>query len=277
MAAAARQVDVTANNLANVNTPGFKASRADFADLVYAALAVPASPATAAAGGVQAGHGVRLAATPRSWRQGPLQSTGSPWDLAIDGAGFFQVVEPGTGEVLLTRGGAFVLSPLPGGAPGAGPGEDPGQGPGGGPGGAGEALLVTDGAGRPLLRDDGRPLVLPAGARSWVVTPEGEVRAVLAGGREVPAGRLALVVPAAPDALESRGEGLYAPGPGAVAALPPGQGGAGRVRQGMLEQANVDLAVEMTRLLAAQRAYQLNARAVLTGDEMMGLINRLRP
>lgn len=280
MAAAARQVDITANNLANVNTPGFKASRADFADLVYAAAQVPVAPPTAATGGVQVGHGVRLAAAPRLWRQGPLQSTGSPWDLAIAGDGFFQVVEPGTGEVLLTRGGTFTASPWPGagtvdgGLPGPAPVPEPGAGqePGGG-----EALLVTDGAGRPLLTADGQPLVLPPGSRTWVVAPEGEVRAVLADGREVPAGRLALVVPPAPDALEGRGEGLFAPAGDVVVAVPPGQGGAGRIRQGMLEQSNVDLATEMTRLLAAQRAYQLNARAVLTGDEMMGLINRLRP
>lgn len=265
MAAAARQVDVTANNLANVNTAGFKASRADFADLAYAAVQVPVAPLAAATGGVQVGHGVRLAATPRLWHQGPLRETGSPWDLALEGAGFLQVVEPATGEVLLTRGGAFTLSPWPGGPPAAG-------GPGGG-----EGLVVTDGAGRPLLRDDGQPVVLPPGSRTWIVSPEGEIRAVLADGDEVPAGRLAVVVLAAPDALESRGEGLFAPGPEPLIALPPGQGGAGRVRQGMLEQSNVDLAAEMTRLLAAQRAYQLNARAVLTADEMMGAINRLRP
>ena len=285
MAAAARQVDLTANNLANVNTPGFKAARADFADLVYAAVQVPVEPAAAAAGGVQAGHGVRLAATPRLWRQGPLQASDSPWDLAIEGGGFFQVVDPASGEVLLTRGGHFTVSPWPAGQAGPGlppaqpPGTvpPPGPGPETGPAPGGEALWVTDDAGRPLLADDGQPLTLPPGSRSWVVTPDGEVRAVLADGREVVAGRLALVVPAAPDALEGRGDGLFAPAGGPLVAVPPGQGGAGRIRQGMLEQSNVDLATEMTRLLAAQRAYQLNARAVWTSDEMMGLINRLRP
>ncbi|EKP94651.1 flagellar hook-basal body protein [Thermaerobacter subterraneus] len=262
MAAAARQVDLTAGNLANVSTPGFKAARADFADLVYAAAQVPVAPPAAAAGGVQVGHGVRLAATPRLWSQGPLQATGSPWDLAIEGAGFLQVADPGTGEVLLTRGGTFAASPVPAGVPGGGE--------------AGEALLVTDGAGRPLLAAGGQPLLLPAGSRGWVVSPDGEVRALLAGGREVPAGRLAVMVPPAPDALESRGEGLYALGGNPVPAGAPGQDGAGWIRQGMLEQSNVDLALEMTRLLASQRAYQLNARAVLTGDEMLSLINRLR-
>ena len=252
MAAAAQQVDITAHNLANVNTPGFKAGRADFQDLVYAAVRVPVAPADAVQG-VSVGHGTRLAATPRLWRQGPLRETGSSWDLALEGPGFFRVEEDG--EILYTRAGSFQPSPRADGT-----------------------LWVVDGAGRPLLLDSGQPVILPPGTRSMEVTPEGQIWAEGPGGQRVAVGQLGLALPASADTLEARGDGLFAAtDPAGVVVVAPGEVGAGRVRQGMLEQSNTDLATEMVRLLSAQRAYQLNARALLTADEMLGQVNRLRP
>lgn len=252
MWAARLQVDVTAHNLANVNTPGYKAARVDFQDLAYAALRVPVAPADAATG-VAVGHGVRVAATPRFWHQGSLLETGATWDLAIDGPGFFRVEDGG--EILYTRSGQFRLSPRPDGS-----------------------SAVVDAAGRPLLLADGRALVLPPGARDAVVSPEGVVTVTLAGGQRVTVGTIALAWPAASDALEARGDGLFAytGTPDGLWLVNPGTAGGGRIRQGMLEQANVSLPDEMVRLLAAQRAYELNARAIRTADEMLGLVNNLR-
>lgn len=252
MWAARTQVDVIAHNLANVNTPGYKAARADFADLVYAAVRVPVAPADAVEG-VPVGHGVRVAATPRLWQQGPLLETGLPWDLAIDGPGFFRVADGD--EILYTRSGHFRLSPLPDGG-----------------------TAVVDPGGRPLLLADGRPLVLPQGTREATVSPEGQVSVTLANGQQVVIGTIALAWPATGDALEARGDGLFAytGAPGGLILVVPGAAGAGTIRQGMLEQANVSPADEMVRLLAAQRAYELNARAIRTADEMMGLVNNLR-
>ena len=251
MAAAAVAVDVVGHNLANVNTPGFKEARADFQDLVYTAIQVPVAPADPMEP-VPLGHGVTVAAIPRRWHQGPLQETGSQWDLAVEGAGFFRVVEGG--QVLYTRSGAFRASPQPDGT-----------------------LWVVDPAGRPLLLNDGQPLILPPGSQRMEVTPDGQVWAELAGGQRVPVGLLTLGLPATGDALEARGDGLFAwTGAGPVDQVLPGEAGAGRIRQGFLEQSNVSLEDQMTRLLMAQRAYALNAQAVRTADEMMGLINRLR-
>ncbi|PZN07760.1 MAG: flagellar hook-basal body protein, partial [Bacillota bacterium] len=143
--------------------------------------------------------------------------------------------------------------------------------PGGGP-------AVVDPAGRPLLLADGRPLVLPQGAREAKVSPEGQVTVTLANGQQVAVGTIALAWPATGDALEARGDGLFAytGAPGGLMLVVPGTAGAGTIRQGMLEQANVSPPDEMVRLLAAQRAYELNARAIRTADEMMGLVNNLR-
>lgn len=280
MRAGQMAVDVIANNLANVNTPGFKRSRVAFAELVtQEAGATPARAVAASArlrslvaGGVPSGagtpagsgsllvgSGVGVAAVERLFLQGAIEFTGVPTDLALEGPGFFVVshpgAEPGRTELLFTRDGSFTVS-------------------------ADGTLTMADGA-RLLGGDPAspEPLTLPEGWTELSVSRAGEVSVRLADGDQPQVvGTLLVAVFPNPGGLRALGRNLYAatevagePSLGSAAS-----GGRAQVVQGGREQANVELAEELVNLILAQRAYDLGARAVRTADEMLGLANSIR-
>lgn len=255
-------VDVISHNLANVNTPGFKASRVEFGDVVTAApgrapVAVPPEwegTVPWQGGGRQVsgeplppgaeGAGVRVMGTRRSFLPGQLEQTGQPLDLAINGPGFFRV-ELENGEELYTRSGSFHLGP-DGGIYTA----------------EGHRLVVSGsydrvGVGAAAIRVD------PDG-RLWV--QEGD------GVREL--GQITLARFPNPAGLQAVGGGLYRETEASGA--PETTGEAGEIWQGYLERANVQVVEEMVGLILAQRAYEMNSKVVQAADDMLGMANNLR-
>jgi len=243
MEAQQTQIDVIANNLANVNTAGFKKSRADFQDLLYQTMR--AAGATSKDGaevpvGLQVGLGVRPVATQKMFSAGDVKQTDNPLDLAIEGGGFFQVVQSG-GSIAYTRSGAF----------------------------------KTDSQGR-LVTGDGflvePSITVPADAVSVTVLADGTVSAVQAGQTTpVELGQIQLATFANPAGLENLGRSLFGPtqASGQAVVGAPGTLGMGTVSQGTLEMSNVKVVEEMIDLIVGQRAYEVNARVVQAADEML--------
>lgn len=247
MQAQQAQMDVVANNLANANTVGYKRVTAEFQDLLYEQLARPAAGTGPDA--VQVGHGVRLAATRREMAAGAL-NPGGPLDLAIQGSGFFHVRRGETDAY--TRAGAFHLD---------------------------SRKRIVTARGDLLLGADGQPVALPPGVDQVDVAADGTIRYTDPATREARVlGRLALVRFANPAGLLALGENLLVPtaASGPAEAGNPGEGGLGQIRQGFLEASNVEVVNEMVNLIMAQRAYEINARAVQSADEMLQQANNLR-
>ncbi|HEY5798757.1 MAG TPA: flagellar basal-body rod protein FlgG [Burkholderiaceae bacterium] len=235
-------VDTIANNLANLSTSGFKATQVAFRDLMYRDGAASLDQSMASAFGT----GVTGTATAADFRPGELKPTGSPYDIAIRGDGFFAVTLP-DGSLAYTRGGTFKV-----GADGQ----------------------LTTAAGHTLAR----AVHLPADATEMQIAASGAVtvRTGAAAPREV--GQLELVSFTNPAGLKPLGDGLY----GATAlsgdSLPgkPGQDGLGSIAHMQVEGSNVKMSDEMVNLMLAQRAYQLNAKMIETADEFMAMTNNLR-
>ena len=242
-------VDTIANNLANVNTTGFKRSRVSFEDVLYETLegARTVNPQDAQTlAPVQIGKGVRLAAILRLHTQGAPEQTGRPLDIAIEGDGFFQVEKP-DGTTAYTRDGSFSVSDT--------------------------GALVTNGGYKVL------PNVTPAAGRAGrhrsrrpgIVTRHQRQRP------PVELGRVELARFVNPSGLMALGENLYAET--AASGQPvtgfPQEQGFGRLLQGMLESSNVEIVQEMTDMIAAQRAYEINAKAIRAGEDMMQATNDL--
>lgn len=246
MAAQQLSMDLTANNLANANTTGYKKVSARFADLLYQQLAPRGGPAAA---GVQVGNGVRLAATVRSFSQGTLQNTGNPLDVAITGDGFFQV-RRADGSDAYTRSGAFHVDA--------------------------QGRLVT-GAGDLVLGQDGAVISVPTNAAQVTIAPDGTV-STLNNGQLQAVAQFRLVLFPNAGGLQAQGGNLL--GATAAAGAPvlttPGAAGAGKVAAGMLEAANVEMVDEMVNLIVAQRVYELNSKAVQSSDEALSIANNLR-
>jgi flagellar basal-body rod protein FlgG len=250
MTAEQTRLDVTANNIANSSTTGFKRSRVEFADLMYQQMrpaGAPTGPAAASPIGTEVGLGVRVLATPREFSQGEMQQTGNPLDVAIEGRGFLPVVLP-NGDPAYTRAGA----------------------------------LQVDGDGR-LLTADGFPLAgdvtIPAEASGIAIAPDGTITGMMPGD-VAPAtfGQLQLATFTNPAGLEPLGKTLYAEttSSGTAQVGPPGEGGAGTLLQGSLEASNVNTVKEMIDLIAGQRAYEINTRVIKAADEMLGQTAQLR-
>jgi flagellar basal-body rod protein FlgG len=242
-------VDVVANNLANINTTGFKRSQVDFQDLMYVKLA---EAGRESASGVQAptgfeiGSGVRPASTTKVFTAGEMQNTGRELDVAIQGDGFLQVTVPG-GGVMYTRDGALHLN-------------------------ANGQLVTSSGY---LLE----PAVsIPTDARAVSIGSDGTVT-VFQGTDPNPqtATTISLVRFANPAGLSSEGNNLYAEtaSSGAPESGTAGQNGFGVIQQGFLERSNVQMVKELVDLITAQRAYEINSRAIKAGDEMLTTANRL--
>jgi flagellar basal-body rod protein FlgG len=242
-------LDVISNNLANVQTAGFKRSRVDFQDLVYEMLQAPG--ASSAQGqeipaGFQVGHGSRAVATQRLFIKGDLQQTGNSLDLAIEGDGFFQIQQP-SGDIAYTRAGAF----------------------------------KKDSQGR-LVTSDGFTLdpeiTLPQNSTSVTVGVDGTVSVTIAGQQQPQqVGTIQLARFTNPAGLQSLGRNLFLPSQSSGDATQgtPGQDGLGTLIQGFVESSNVNVVEEMVGLIVTQRAYEINSRAIRTADEMMQTANNL--
>jgi len=250
MLAQQTNVDVISNNIANMSTTAFKRQRAEFHDLLYQQV----SRAGAASGndsklptGIQIGAGVKTGGVYRIAEQGALSQTDNPYDMAIQGKGFFQITMP-SGEIGYTRDGSFQLS-------------DQGE------------LVTADG----YLVQPG--ITVPQGAIAVTVSKTGEVQITLAG---TPApqtvGQLQLATFVNEAGLAAQGGNLFletaASGQATIAA--PGEPGFGTLTQGFVEQSNVNPVSEITALITAQRAYEMNSRVVKTADEMLATTSQLR-
>ncbi len=250
MIAQQRAIDVIANNLANVNTTAFKRSRASFEDVLYETLqgeSLVNYQSAETVGPIQVGKGVRVANVLRLHQQGTLAETGRPFDLGIEGDGFFQVQRP-DGSLGYTRDGSFTLSST-------------------------GAMITSAG----YLLQPG--VTIPADATEVTVSANGivSVRSGEGGAMPVEVGRIELARFTNVTGLESLGENLYGE---TVASGQPvlGQaqeGGFGRIVQGSLEASNVEIVLEMTDMIAAQRAYEINSKAIRATDEMMQVTNDL--
>lgn len=251
MLAQQTNVDVIANNIANMNTTGYKRFRPEFQDLLYQNLrrvgAESSDAGTIVPNGVQIGVGVKTASVYRITEQGNLTATGNTLDLAIQGIGYFQVEMP-NGDDAFTRAGAFQLSP------------------------DGE-IVTADG----YTVSPG--ISIPSDAVDITINANGQVQAKI-DGQVTPqtVGTFDLVSFANGAGLESVGGNLLleTPSSGSPTVSTPGSPGFGFVQQGFIETSNVDAVSEITALIAAQRAYEMNSKVISTADEMMRTSSQLR-
>lgn len=241
MIAQQANLDVISNNLSNVNTTGFKKSRADFQDLMYQTMrqaGAATGPDTEVPSGIQMGHGVRLVATQKLYGQGNFQNTGNDFDLAIEGDGFFQITMP-NGEVAYTRDGTF----------------------------------KKDSQGR-MVTSEGYPLepviTVPDNATNITISADGRVTAVTPDGEE-DLGQITIARFVNPAGLESIGRNLLkeTTASGAPVIGNPGEDGAGTLIQQFVEMSNVQVVEEMVNMIVAQRAYEVNSKAIQTADDML--------
>lgn len=243
-------LDVISNNLANVNTAGFKRSRAVFEDLLYQTLRQPGAQVGAAnqlPSGLQVGTGVRTVATERLHTQGNLRETGDSMDIAIDGKGFLQVEMP-DGSFAYTRDGSLQV-------------DQNGQ-------------LVTAG-GYPIQP----PINIPDNALEITIARDGTVSVTQPGavGTSVQVGQLQLTTFINPTGLQAIGENLFVEtdASGVANFAQPGLDGAGLVRQKYVETSNVNVAEELVNMITAQRAYEMNSKAIQTSDQMLARLTQL--
>ena len=245
MLAQQQNVDVLANNLANMNTTAFRRSQAAFQDLVYTNMPRPGSSKSQAGplvpAGVQAGHGVQLSSTYKVNQQGSLKATSNTLDLAIKGNGYFQIQLP-NGKTAFTRVGTFQLS-------------NEGQ----------------------IVNHDGNPLAggitIPTNAIDVAINASGGVQVKLQGRNTFQTvGQIELVTFQNQGGLLARGDGLSVETTSSGPPTPgiPGNEGRGTILQGFLESSNVNPIQEISKLIAAQRAYEMNSRVVKEADDIMG-------
>ncbi len=241
-------VDVIANNLANVNTTGFKRSQVEFQDLLYAKMTEPGTevaPGINAPTGLEIGNGVRVAATLRVFSLGEFQNTGRELDIAIRGNGFLQVLMP-NGEIRYTRDGALQINANGELVTLSGYQLEP------------SISVPTDAAAIDIGADGGVNVTDPTGARSVV-------------------GTIQLARFVNPSGLTSEGDNLYAPtdASGDPVVGTAGEDGFGMIQAGFLEKSNVQMINELVNLITAQRAYEINSRAIRAGDEMLRNANNI--
>ena len=243
------QLDVVANNLANVGTTGFKRSRAVFEDLMYQNLRQSGgqtSDQTRLPSGLQLGTGVRVVATERIHTQGNSTKTENQKDVMINGGGFFQVLMP-DGTAAYTRDGSFQT-------------DQNGQ-------------LVTA-SGYPVQP----AITLPPSATSLTVGRDGTVSVVQAGSTaSVQIGQIQLATFLNATGLQAKGENLYVEtdASGGANQTVPGQNGAGTLSQGYVESSNVNVVEELVNMIQTQRAYEINSKVVKTSDEMLARLSQL--
>jgi flagellar basal-body rod protein FlgG len=248
------KLDVIANNLANVNTTGFKRDRANFEDLFYRHEKLPG--AQDAAGefsptGVSIGLGSRVSSTQTDFNQGAFQQTGKELDIAIEGAGFFQVIDPTSGEIMYSRAGNMAIN-------------------------ANGTLVIGSASTGRILEPQ---VTVPADATAISISSEGIVEVQQAGSQQLTQlAQLQLAKFINPDGLLKVGENIYREtvSSGTATLGNPGTDGIGLMRQGMLEASNVEPVQELIDLITTQRAFELNSQAVQAGDQVLQLISNLR-
>lgn len=251
MLAQQRNVEVISNNIANLSTTGFKKQRAEFQDLMYENIRRPGSESNEAGNivptGIQIGGGVKTAAVYRMHSQGDIKNTDNPLDLAISGRGFFQVQMP-DGTTTYTRAGSLQLN--------------------------------ADGT---VVTPDGLPIIpqisVPQDTVELTVNASGQVAAKI-DGQTTPTvvGQIQFANFVNPPGLEAIGDNLLreTPASGAPVTGNPNTNGFGKIRQYALEGSNVNIVNEVTNLISAQRAYEMNSRTIKASDEMMSALSNLR-
>jgi flagellar basal-body rod protein FlgG len=243
-------IDVIANNLANVNTTGFKKSRADFQDIMYQTLKTTGAPSTSSTeipSGIQIGLGVKPGGVTKVFSSGNINQTGNELDLAIEGDGFFQIQLP-DGSTSYSRAGSF----------------------------------KKDSTGR-LVNSDGYPMlpevVIPSNATKTTIGNDGTV-SVQQAGQTAPTsvGTIQLATFSNPAGLSSLGHNLYqqTESSGTPTTGTAGQNGIGIISQGYLEMSNVSIMEEMVNMITGQRAYEVNSKAVQTADDMLQTATNLK-
>jgi flagellar basal-body rod protein FlgG len=243
-------IDVIANNLANVNTAGYKRSRADFQELIYQDIVPPGTSSaegTLIPSGIELGLGVQPVAVQKVFLQGDFVQTGNNLDLVIEGDGFFQITKP-DGELAYTRSGAFKLDS--------------------------EGKVVTS---------DGYALepaiTIPANTKSITIGSDGKVTVIQAGNKvPVEVGHVELARFINPGGLKAIGKSLFEPtaSSGEATTGNPGSDGLGTINQGYIEMSNVNIVEEMVNMIISQRAYEINSKAVQASDEMLQVANNLK-
>jgi len=251
MAAQQMRVEVISNNLANMNTTGYSARRAEFADLHYQQLtragAISASDGTIVPTGVQLGLGVRASSVAVNFQQGTIMGTGGTLDLAIEGAGFIEVTLP-SGQAAYTRDGALKRSP--------------------------DGLVVTS---EGYTVSPG--ITIPDDARSISMNADGELYAYFDDQVDAQLlGQFTVTGFSNQKGLEAIGSNLFleTEASGAPVVANPGTDGLGILRQGYLEASSVDPVREVTELIEAQRGYELNAKVITAADQMLGATTQIR-
>jgi flagellar basal-body rod protein FlgG len=243
------QIDTIANNLANVNTNGFKKSRAEFQDLLYETVTAPGAQSSATSknpAGIQLGLGAKPGSVKKLFTQGDFKKTDNPLDLVVQGLGFFRVLMP-DGTTAYSRDGAFTANR--------------------------EGQLVTA-QGYPL----DPPVTLPPDTLSVTIGADGTVSVTQPGQTGTTSvGQIELSNFVNPTGLLSLGGNLYqrTDASGDAVDGTPGQNGLGTLQQGFLEVSNVSIVNELVDMIAAQRAYELNSKAIKAADEMMQQVNGL--
>lgn len=250
MAAQQTNMDVIANNIANVSTNGFKRSRAEFEDLMYHTQKEPGTATGLNAyspNGVQTGLGVRTAAIQKDFAGGNSQVTKNPLDIQIEGSGFFQVLTP-DGQIAYTRDGAFKKDP---------------------------SGRIVDKNGN-LLQPE---ITVPPDVAGLEIGANGEVR-VIQGLNSEPQtiGQIDLVNFVNPAGLKAMGKNIFSQSPasGQPITARPGLNGTGYLAQGQLESSNVNIVDEMVNMITSQRAYETNSKVIQASDQMLQSINNLR-
>lgn len=244
------QIDTTANNIANVNTIGFKKSRAEFADLMYRTMeyaGTATSDTTQSPTGIEVGLGVRPTAVNKIFTEGSLKQTDNPLDISITGNGFFKLELPDGTEVY-SRNGAFKRD---------------------------QNGTIVNSDGYKLIPE----IVIPEDATDISIGTDGTVSVVQAGQTQATViGQINTTAFINPAGLHSTGDNLYVEtdASGQPVDGTPGQNGLGVIRQGFVELSNVELVVELTDLITGQRAYDANSKIITTSDEMLQTVNNLK-
>ena len=244
-------VDVISHNIANMNTTGYKRQRAEFQDMLYQNMERPGSTSASSGEilplGIQIGVGVRADAVGRDTGQGGMSQTGNPYDLAIDGRGYLQVTLP-SGQTAYTRAGNFAVN-------------------------ADGAIVTSDGYHvEPSIQ-------VPAEATAIQISRDGVVEVTLSGqSGPQQIGQLEIASFINPAGLEAIGDNLYleTPASGTPNVATPGSPGFGTLMQGYLELSNVNAVEEISALIVAQRAYEMNARVITAADEMLQSTTQMR-
>jgi flagellar basal-body rod protein FlgG len=250
MQAQQNELDVIANNMANVGTTGFKKSRAEFEDLLYQTIIEPGAQKTDGTvhpAGVQTGLGVKTGATQKMFDQGTLKVTNNPLDLNIEGSGFFPI-QMANGQVGYTRDGTFH--------------KDPGG-------------KIIDKNGNPLLPE----IIIPPNATGVGIAENGQVSVTLPGqNTSQQIGQIQLVSFVNPTGLKSMGRNLFIPtsASGTPQQGIPGENNLGSIQEGQLEGSNVNVVDEMVNMISTQRSYESNSKVVQAADQMLQYSNNLR-